>query len=754
MLTRLISGALALMMCVVFSGAVQAQNAASAPAVTLPETLSPENVRDLVAGMSDEQVRGLLLERLDAVAQEQAAASSDETSGLSEIFYHTTTGAFSQILIAFKALPNLISHQGDSISNFFAKFGGSGVLMFVGLCLTVILAGFAAEWLVNRLTRGWHTLDEDDERPETLRATVVALFRRLCRDLLGVFVFFAVGRTVAFSIIPQDMLPFAQIILFNLVALPRIVIAFSRFLLAPKRANYRMVNADDQTAQFLNRHIIGFSFLFGFTIAILGFNDLNQVPVAEMRLGFWLNLSLHLYIVWIAWNARDGLVQMMRGPDKGVSEIEAKVSSAYPYFAIIVSLATWWLVLTLSSYGQIDLLRTAPHFKTMAVLLMAPALDTMVRGIVRNVMPPMLGEGIIAKRAHHATELSYVRIGRVIVFGLVVLVIANFWGVTLASLAAGAVGARLAGNVVAFLITIAIGYLLWETVSVVINRQLAKEMTASGEAPSEEQELGDGGGAGSSRLSTVLPLILLVARVTIVVLFTLLALSGLGVDTTPLLAGAGIAGLAIGFGAQKLVTDVVSGVFFLVDDAFRVGEYVDVGDVKGTIEKISVRSMQLRHHLGLVHTVPYGDIAKVTNFSRDWVITKLKFTVPFDTDPEKVRKMFKKIGQDVQAMDEFKDDMLQPFKSQGVYNFDDVGMIVRGKFMAKPGTQFMMRKEIYNRVKAAFDEAGIDFARREVRVNIPSLEDHDDLTEEDKARISAAAASEAETRDAGAAGKK
>ena len=164
--------------------------------------------------------------------------------------------------------------------------------------------------------------------------------------------------------------------------------------------------------------------------------------------------------------------------------------------------------------------------------------------------------------------------------------------------------------------------------------------------------------------------------------------------------------------------------------------------------------MQLRHHLGLVQTVPYGDIAKVTNFSRDWVITKLKFTVPFDTDPEKVRKMFKKIGQEVQAMDEFKDDMLQPFKSQGVYNFDDVGMVVRGKFMAQPGSQFMMRKEIYNRVKAAFDEAGIDFARREVRVNIPNLEDHDELTDEDKARITAAAAAEAETRDQDAAGKK
>jgi small-conductance mechanosensitive channel len=187
------------------------------------------------------------------------------------------------------------------------------------------------------------------------------------------------------------------------------------------------------------------------------------------------------------------------------------------------------------------------------------------------------------------------------------------------------------------------------------------------------------------------------------------------------------------------VRDIIAGLFFLIDDAFRVGEYVDVGDVKGTVEQISVRSMQLRHHLGLVHTIPYGEIQTVTNFSRDWVITKLKFTVPFDTNPEKVRKMFKVIGQEVQAMEEFKDDMLQPFKSQGVYAFDDVGMVIRGKFTAKPGSQFMMRKEIYNRVKAAFSEAGIEFARREVRVAIPGMDDDEHLNDEEKTRIAAAA---------------
>ncbi|MEY8841007.1 mechanosensitive ion channel family protein, partial [Cribrihabitans sp. XS_ASV171] len=105
----------------------------------------------------------------------------------------------------------------------------------------------------------------------------------------------------------------------------------------------------------------------------------------------------------------------------------------------------------------------------------------------------------------------------------------------------------------------------------------------------------------------------------------------------------------------------------------------------------------------------------------------------------KVKKIFKKIGAEMMEEPEHKDGFLQPFKSQGVFDFDDVGMIIRGKFMAKPGRQFTLRKEIYNRVKAAFAENGIDFARREVRVAIPGLEDAEHITDEQKAAIGAAA---------------
>jgi small-conductance mechanosensitive channel len=230
----------------------------------------------------------------------------------------------------------------------------------------------------------------------------------------------------------------------------------------------------------------------------------------------------------------------------------------------------------------------------------------------------------------------------------------------------------------------------------------------------------------------------------VITITALIALGNVGIDITPLLAGADVVGLAIGFGAQKLVADVVSGVFFLIDDAFRTGEYVEVEGTLGTVEKISRRSLQLRHHRGAVHTIPYGEIPKITNYSRDWVIMKLRFTVPFETDLNKVKKIFKQIGADMMQVPEFAADMLQPFKSQGVLDVDDVGIVIRGKFMAKPGKQFTLRKEIYGRVQKAFEANGIQFARKEVRVKVDGAEPGRELTEDQKQAIAAAASDAAE----------
>ncbi|WP_370401723.1 mechanosensitive ion channel family protein [Sulfitobacter sp. JB4-11] len=712
--------------------------------VTLPDPLTPETANALLSRLSDADVRALLLQQLNA----QAAATlvNDETA-VNDFVYHATTGATQSITVPIERLPLLFSEQGRAFSNFFASVGGAtGLLSLLGYMIVVFGVAAVAELIFRRLTRDWRILPPADPENITLRETIQLLVQRLTTQVVAVVVFVLTARTFGKAILPETFFPVVQMVGIYLIGFPRFMLAIAFFFFAPMNPEYRLLSVNTRAARAFCFHQFWIASLIGFSGAITIFNANNGVPPGETRLGFWLNLALHIYLIVIFWRYRSDGAAMMRGSDPDVTPAEDFVARSYPYANIFIFVAVWWVINIVVSYGNFELLASAPHYKTMILLMFAPAMDTAIRGLVRHLTPAMTGEGPVAERAYYATKRAYIRIGRVVIFAVVVLSIAEFWGMSATAIATAGVGARFAASIIEFLIIMSIGYLLYEAVSLLINRKLAAEMTASGIDPDTADVGGDGGGAGGSRLSTVLPLILLVARSFIVVLFLLLGLSNIGVDTTPLLAGASIVGLAIGFGAQKLVTDVVSGVFFLIDDAFRTGEYVEVEGTMGTVEKISIRSMQLRHHKGPVHTIPYGEIPKITNFSRDWVIMKLRFTVPFGTDPNKVKKIFKRIGQEMLEMEEFKDDFLQPFKSQGVLEVDDVGMVIRGKFMCKPGTQFMIRKEIFNRVNAAFEENGLEFARREVRVALPSMETAHDLTPEDTAAISAAATQAAQTQ--------
>ncbi len=702
----------------------------------LPDPLTPETANALISRLSDSEVRALLLEQLNTQAVESEYANA---SGISDFFYHSTTGAADSVVVSVERLPKLFGGEARVFSTFFERIGGGmGLLVMFSYMALVFGAGVLAELGFRRLTKNWQILPPADPENIKLREVLQLLFQRLSTQVVAVLIFMVVASSVSRMITPSDLHPITTLIGQYLIGFPRLALAFAFFFFAPMNPEYRLLNADTPTARAFCKHQFWLAFLLGFSAAMPAFNEMHGIPVGELRLGFWLNTGMHVYLVWLLWTYRAGVTSMMRGSDPDVSPAEDRAARIYPYFGIVVVIAVWWLVKIIASYGNFALLATAPHYKTMALMLFAPAMDTLIRGMVRHLSPPMKGEGIVAERAYLAGKRSYIRIGRVVIFGFSVLIIASFWGLSATNIASAGVGPRLAGSAIEFLFIMSIGYLLYEVVSLYFNGKLAAEQTASGFDPDSEEVGGDGGGAGESRLSTVLPLILGVCRATIVVVFLLLGLGQAGIDTTPLLAGAGIVGLAIGFGAQKLVTDVVSGIFFLIDDAFRVGEYVTIDQTMGTVEKISIRSLRLRHHKGPVHTIPFGEIPKITNYSRDWVIMKLRFTVPFGTDPNKVKKIFKKIGQEMLEVPEFADDFLQPFKSQGMLEIDDVGMVFRGKFMAKPGTQFTIRKEIFNRVNAAFEENGLEFARREVRVALPSM-DTSKLTEEDKVAISAAA---------------
>jgi small-conductance mechanosensitive channel len=276
------------------------------------------------------------------------------------------------------------------------------------------------------------------------------------------------------------------------------------------------------------------------------------------------------------------------------------------------------------------------------------------------------------------------------------------------------IGEEVVETLIKILVVVLVCYVAWGLINAAIMRRMRQEM------PEEEDEEQEEGGAGGSRIATLLLLLRKFMLVVIIVMATLIVLSAMGVNIGPLIAGAGVFGLAIGFGAQTLVRDIISGVFFLMDDAFRVGDYLQVSGTKGTVEHISLRSLRLRHPRGQVNFIPFGDMKMVTNLSRDYVIMKLDFRVRYDADVEKIRKIIKKkVYKKIEADPELGPKLLDKIKSQGVREMDDSAMIMRVKYKTKPGDQFAIRKEVYHLMQEAFREEGIEFAHRNVTVYMP-----------------------------------
>ena len=213
-----------------------------------------------------------------------------------------------------------------------------------------------------------------------------------------------------------------------------------------------------------------------------------------------------------------------------------------------------------------------------------------------------------------------------------------------------------------------------------------------------------------ARLLTLLPLLRMTAAMVLGIMLLLSSLWAIGIEITPLLAGAGVIGLALGFGAQALVRDVIAGVFFLAEDAFRIGEYVESGSsTKGTVERITLRTVALRHHNGPLHFVPYGALGSVRNNSRDWVVEKFNLPLPIDVDSERVRKLIKKVGEEMLQDEEVGHLLREPLKGK-LSRVDPGVKVFRCKFETAPGKQFDVRAQAFKRLEAALKAAGIGFA--------------------------------------------
>ncbi len=706
---------------------------------------SEQETRELLRLLSKPE----LVERLREVLLEPANGPNEQAltvSGLQKYLQAALVRVevrVQNIVQAAIAVPEL----SDALSTAWQeRMAADDFLQFPVYVIIFLFGGFGLEWLY------WSYLSGSLKRielskPKSYGSILKAAVLRaaLLFGSISVFSFGSIGLFVSFTWSPF-IVDIVLSLLVGIIAM-RVFIMLAVFVLAPKVDDLRLLPLDQTAAQNIHAWIIGAS-----SVGLIGYLCVDTLvrlaiaPASLLAVEAMTGAVFAFVIISAIWQSNSlGRKQpVLNGVDVSAdgSATTGTLMSAPGNFTAVL-----WSALVLIAF-LLWLLQMSVAMWTLVILaILFPAIklsNTMVDHIFDHVEDHRSDPDISDDQADQeadpdakpqATSPSRYDFYRPIADRLMrfILVIIAFstlglvWGVTsLLESATDSFAQKIFGLIIDIVFAFLIAELLWTAIATAIDQKLATiDPPVPGRAPGPE-----------ARIATLLPMMRKVLMVTILVMVVLIILSSIGINIGPIIAGAGVLGIALGFGAQSLVKDIVSGVFFLIDDAFRVGEYIETEDLRGTVESVSIRSLRVRHHRGALHTIPFGELKSLTNYSRDWVIMKLEFRVPFDTDIKLVKKIIKEVSAKLKENEAYGHHFIEPLKSQGVRRMEEFNMVIGVKFMTVPGEQWTIRRDAYQQIRDAFETNGIHFATRNVKVEV--ISDRPLTREEEEAAVSAA----------------
>ena len=287
---------------------------------------------------------------------------------------------------------------------------------------------------------------------------------------------------------------------------------------------------------------------------------------------------------------------------------------------------------------------------------------------------------------------------------------ARLWDISLAAIIEANVAARgIAHALFAIVATVFLAWLVW----IVLDTAILEALNPSGPRTK--------GRAPSTRARTMLPLVRNAVLVTILTITGIATAANLGINVTPLLAGAGVIGLAIGFGAQSLVADLITGLFIIIEETISVGDWIDVDNGHaGTVEHLSIRTVRLRDGQGAIHAIPFSQIKIVKNLSRDFAFAVFEVRVPFAVDLDTVTRMIRETGAELVADFRYRREILGPVEVWGLDRFDPNWMVVKGQIKTRPLQQWSVARAFNARLKRHMDEAGIEIPVPQMQVHMSS----------------------------------
>jgi small-conductance mechanosensitive channel len=386
-------------------------------------------------------------------------------------------------------------------------------------------------------------------------------------------------------------------------------------------------------------------------------------------------------------------------PDRGramLRRLRDMLADAWHVLAILWVLALWASWAMALNHGVDRLLQASGL--TVVVVVAAKLADEAIRRLLDGAFSISADfasrfPGLEARANRYLPGLKGL-VGVLIALTTIVVLL-EVWGLgSFSWFRHGRGGARLLGSVTSISLTLLLALVVWEAANAAIARHL-------------DQLSANAATARSARVRTLLPMLRTVLGIVVTIFITLNVLAEIGVNVAPLLAGAGVIGLAVGFGSQTLVRDVITGVFLLFEDSVAVGDVVTLGGLSGTVEQLSIRSIRLRAVNGDVHIIPFSAVTTVTNQTRDYGYAVIDLVVDYDADTDLVASALSEVGTVMRADDAWSGSIMAAIEVMGVERMSDMGVVVRARMKTEPARRWAVSRELNRRVKLRCGELGI-----------------------------------------------
>jgi len=676
-----------------------------------PAPVSVDDLQKLVNTLQDDKARAQLVTELQGLiaaqrGAEQKQAAENPATLLTDLSQQLDSIS-SEILDATAVVvdaPRLIGWLDEQASDAHARARWLGIGLKLGIVFGAAMLG---EWIVRRLFRrpGAHLASRTSD---ALAVRFLIMLLQFVVEALPVLAF--VG--VAYFVLPLVQARFtsghvAEVII-DATLTARLILAAARVLLLSSSAA-TLYPLGDETRNYLYiwvRRFTGWA-VYGFALAAatwwLGIPGAFYVLLLR---GTLIVLAV-LAVIFVLQN-RVAVADILRGKphatgdgaaaDRGWHRLRQRLADTWHVLAIIYIVATFGTYVLDIQGGFVFVFRA-----TLLSIVVVVAAGLIVRSVRRL---SQRGFAISADlktrfptlemRANRYLPVLTLAVA-VIVYFFAALTLLQAWGIAAFAWFDTNFGRRVTGGLVSIVTVLVVALVLWELFGSAIERYL-NGIGADGRPI-----------ARSARVRTLLPLLRTTMLIVLVTIVGFIVLSELGVDIAPLLAGAGVVGLAIGFGSQALVKDVITGLFILLEDTMAVGEVVDVGGGHtGMVEAISIRTIKLRDQSGTVHTVPFSSVSTVRNMTRDYSYYVADVGVLFHEDPDHVIDVLRHVADEMREDPSWAPFLPEPLDVIGVDKFTDSAMVIRVRLKTGPLKQWPVGREFNRRMKKAFDTEGIE----------------------------------------------